>query len=82
MYMRGRRQYRERMYINRTNHPFYFNRDREPAEVEARYTLFMYEDLLAIKQACRELGIVAREQIEMIFHSNADRLIAGIQAQK
>jgi uncharacterized protein len=82
MYMRGRRQYHERTYINRTNHAFYFNRDREPAEVEARYTLFMYEDLLAIKQACTELGIVAREQIEMIFHSNADRLIAGIQARK
>jgi uncharacterized protein len=82
MYMRGRRQYRERTYINRTNHPFYSNRDREPAEVEARYTLFMYEDLLAIKQACTELGIVAREQIEMIFHSNADHLIAGIQARK
>jgi hypothetical protein len=82
MYMRGRRQYRERTYINRTNHPFHFNRDREPAEVEARYTLFMYEDLLAIKQACTELGIVAREQIEMIFHANADRLIAGIPARK
>ncbi len=53
-----------------------------PPEVEARYTLFMYEDLLAIKQACTELGIVAREEIEGIFHSNAARLIAGIQARK
>jgi hypothetical protein len=82
MYMRGRRQYRERTYINRTNHPFYFNRDREAAEVEARYTLFMYEDLLAIKQACTELRIIAREEIEMIFHSNAARLVADIQARK
>jgi hypothetical protein len=82
MYMRGRRQYRERTYINRTSHPFHFNRDREPAEVEARYTLFMYEDLLAIKQACNELGIIGRKEIEMIFHSNAGRLIAQIQARK
>lgn len=82
MYMRGRRQYHDRTYINRTNHPFYFNHDREPAEVEARYTLFMYEDLLAIKQACTELGIVAREEIDSIFYSNAARLIAGIQARK
>jgi len=82
MYMRGRRQYRERTYINRTNHPFHFNRDREPAEVETRYTLFMYEDLLAIKQACTELGIVAREDIDGIFYSNAARLVAGIQARK
>ena len=34
MYMRGRRQYRERTYINRTNHPFHFNHDREPPEVD------------------------------------------------
>ena len=82
MYMRGRRQYGERTYVNRTNHPFHFNRDREPLEVEAGYTLFMYEDLRAIKQACVDLGIVAREEIEMIFHSNAARLIAGIVARK
>jgi uncharacterized protein len=82
MYMRGRRQYHDRTYVNRTNHPFHFNRDREPLEVEANYTLFMYEDLRAIKQACTELGIVARDQIEMIFHSNAARLIAGILARK
>ncbi len=82
MYMRGRRQYRDRAYLNRTNHPFHFNRDREPPEVEARYTLFMYEDLRAIKQACTDLGIVAREEIKMIFHSNAARLIAGIEARK
>ena len=42
----------------------------------------MYEDLLGIKQAYTELGIVAREEIEMIFHSNAARLIAGIVARK
>ena len=82
MYMRGCRQYHDRAYINRTSHPFYFNKDREPPEVEARYTLFMYEDLRAIKQACTELGIVAREEIEGIFHSNAARLIAGVEARK
>jgi hypothetical protein len=82
MYMRGRRQYHERAYVNRTSYPFHFNRDREPADIEARYTLFMYEDLRGIKLACDELGIVAREEIEMIFHANADRLIAGILDRK
>jgi len=82
MYMRGRRQYRERTYVNRTSHPFHFNRDREPPEVEAGYTLFMYEDLRAIRQACTDLGIVARDEVEMIFHSNAARLIASIKARK
>jgi len=82
MYMRGRRQYRARSYLNRTNRPFHFNRDREPPEVEAAYTLFMYEDLRAIKQACTELGIAKREEVGMIFHANADRVIAGILDRK
>jgi hypothetical protein len=82
LYMRGRRQYRDRSYLNRTNHPFFFNRDREPPEIEAAYTLFMYEDLRAIKQACTELGLVERRQIEAIFHDNAARLIGGILARK
>jgi predicted TIM-barrel fold metal-dependent hydrolase len=81
-YMRGRRQYNDRTYINRTNYPFYFNKDREPPEIEATYTLMMYEDLRAIKQACRELGIVARADIEAIFHDNAARLIEEILARK
>ena len=34
----------------------------------------MYEDLRAIKQACQELGITDRKDIEAIFHDNAARL--------
>jgi uncharacterized protein len=75
LYMRGRREYRDRTYINRTSYPFYFNKHREPPEVEANYTLFMYEDLRAIKLACEQLGIVERRQIEAIFHDNAARLM-------
>jgi uncharacterized protein len=81
-YMRGRRQYRDRTYINRTSHPFHFNQGREPPEVEATYTLFMYEDLRAIRQACEDLGITGRHQVEAIFHDNAARLIEGILARK
>jgi hypothetical protein len=80
--MRGRRQYNDRSYVNRTNYPFHFNQDREPPEIEATYTLMMYEDLRAIKQACQELGIVARPDIEAIFHDNAAGLINGILARK
>jgi hypothetical protein len=82
LYMRGRRQYRDRAYLNRTNHPFYFNREREPAAVEATYTLFMYEDLRALKQACQELGLAQRQHVDAIFHDNAATLIAGILARK
>jgi hypothetical protein len=82
MYMRGRRQYRGRTYINRTSHDFYFNKEREAPEVEARYTLYVYEDLRAIRQACDELGIVRRREIEAIFHDNAARLIESVLAHK
>ena len=81
-YMRGRRQYRDRTYLNRTSHPFHFNKDREPPDVEGGYTLFMYEDLRAIKLACEELGITERRHIEAIFHDNAAQLIVDILDRK
>ncbi len=72
-YMRGRRQFHDRSYVNRTDYPFFFNRDREPPEVEATYTLYMYEELWAIRQACEQLGLGAGD-VEDIFHNNAARL--------
>jgi uncharacterized protein len=81
-YMRGRRQYSGRNYVNRTSYPFYFNKDRETPEVEAGYTLFMYEDLRAIKQACEDLGIRPGKKVEAIFHDNAERLIKKILTRK
>ncbi len=75
-YMRGRRQWHGRTYVNRTSHPFHFNRDREPPEVETGYTLYMYEALRALKAACEQVG-VSRADIEAIFHGNARRLIAA-----
>lgn len=80
-YMRGRRQYHDRAYVNRTNYPFYFNKEREAPEIEARYTLFMYEDLRAIKQACEELGIKGRKDIEAIFCGNAARLLRRVKTK-
>jgi hypothetical protein len=81
-YMRGRRQYRDRTYINRTSYPFFFNKEREPANIEAQYTLFMYEDLFALKQACQQLGISEPKHIQGIFRDNAARLIENILGRK
>ena len=78
--MRGRRQYEGRSYRNRTSHPFHFNREREAPEIEARYTLYLYEDLLALKQACGDVGLTGRREIEAMFHDNAARLIDGIRS--
>lgn len=80
-YMRGRRQWEGRTYVNRTNHPFHFNQNRETPEVEATYTLFMYEALLAIKKACADIRLT-RAQIEAIFYGTADRLISKVVSAK
>jgi len=76
-YMRGRRQWRGRTYVNRTSYPFGFNTEREPPEVEATYTLMMYEHLRAIRRACEDAGL-GRGEIEAIFHGNAERLIGSV----
>jgi hypothetical protein len=72
--MRGRRQWQGLTYINRTSYPFHFNKDREPPDVEAKYTLYMYEALKAIKDAANEVGLSAL-QVRDIFCNNARRLI-------
>ena len=73
-FMRGRRQWKDRSYINRTSYPFYFNKDRESPEIEAGYTLYMYEALLTLKNACGDLKL-SREQVEGILYGNARRLV-------
>ncbi len=73
-YMRGRRQYEGTRYINRTSYPFHFNRQRESPQIEAGYTLYMYEELWAIRQACEALELGAID-VAAIFHDNALRLI-------
>jgi uncharacterized protein len=80
-YMRGRQQYRSREYVNHTNYPFHFNRQREPAEVEARYTLYVYEALRSLRQACESLRLNS-QAIEDIFSGNAERLIQSIEQKK
>ncbi len=77
-YMRGYRSWRGRSYINHTDYPFHFNRDRESPEKEAQYTLYMYEALYAIKQACQKLDL-PRADVEAIFSGNAERLIESCQ---
>jgi uncharacterized protein len=73
-YMRGRRLFNGRQYINHTDYPFHFNRDHESPAIEAKYTLFMYEELLAIRRACESIEL-DRTDIEAIFSENARRLI-------
>lgn len=80
-YMRGRRQWSGRTYINRTSHDFYFNKEREAPEIEAKYTLYMYEALKALKDACNSLGI-GRDGVEAMFYGTSARLIAEIESSQ
>jgi len=80
-YMRGRRQWDGRRYVNRTDYPFHFNQQREPPEVEATYTLYLYQALKAIKDVCGEFGL-ARQEVEAVFCDNARRLIETVLQAK
>lgn len=81
LYMRGRQQWDGSRYVYHTNHPFYFNRQREAPEVEAQYTLAMYEQLRALKEACGacRLGSV---EVEAILSGNARRLAGSILSRR
>ncbi|HOF86982.1 MAG TPA: amidohydrolase family protein [Armatimonadota bacterium] len=80
-YLRGRRQWHGRTYVNRTSYPFYFNREREAPEIEATYTLYMYEALKALKDACAAVG-VGRAGVEAMLHDNAARLLRTANTQE
>ena len=75
-YMRGRRQIEGLKYINRTSYPFFFNKVREPEDVEKNYTLMMYEDINSVLSACDVCGCGEAGDIEKIFHGTAKRLIS------
>jgi predicted TIM-barrel fold metal-dependent hydrolase len=79
--MRGRRKWEERTYINHTSQDFYFNTNRESPEIEAGYTLYMYEALKAMKDACEEVG-VDREGVEKMFFRNADKLVEDVKTAR
>lgn len=81
MYLRGRRRWRGRQYINHTSLPLRFNTNRESPEIEAKYTLYMYEALRAAKDACTRLGF-GRSEVESLFHGTAERLVQDILERK
>ncbi|QDS98202.1 amidohydrolase family protein [Adhaeretor mobilis] len=80
-YMRGRRSWSGATYKNYTNYPFHFNQQREAPEIEANYTLYMYEALKAFKSGCDDLAL-DRLSIERMFSKNAESLIARANCKK
>ncbi len=80
-YMRGRRRWEGDRYINLTSGDYSWNTDREPPEVEASYTLSLYEAVAACLDTILALGFGDAE-IEAIFHGNARRLVDEVLARK
>jgi hypothetical protein len=81
MYMRGRPQWAGEACRNHTSYPFFFNTERKPPDVEACYTLYVYEALRALKQGCEALAL-DRYAVEAVFHANAQRLVESIVSRK
>jgi predicted TIM-barrel fold metal-dependent hydrolase len=74
LFWHGRRTWTEREYHNLCREDYSWNRSHEPPEIEATYTLFLYEELRAILDAAERHG-VSGAQLTGIFHDNTARLL-------
>jgi uncharacterized protein len=80
-YMRGRRRWEGDRYINLTSGDYAWNTEREPPEVEATYTLSLYEQMAACIDTTLALGF-GEETIEALFHGTARAKIDEVLARK
>jgi len=72
--MRGMREYRGDEYLNYTDGDYVWNTDRKPPEVEATYTLFLYEQLRAFRLAAEQTGL-SEDDLLNVFSGNIERLL-------
>ena len=80
-YMRGRRTWRGKRYINLISDDCSWNTDRQSPEVEAGYTLSVYEMIAALLDTLHALGYL-EDTMEAVFHNNARRLVDETLAKK
>jgi predicted TIM-barrel fold metal-dependent hydrolase len=74
LFWHGRRTWTEREYCNLCREPFSWNVHRESAEVEATYTLFLYEQMKAILDACDRHHFTPAQK-DALFWANARRAL-------
>ena len=70
----GRREWTETTYINLTREPFSWNRNRRSPDIEASYTLFLYEQAKSILDAMDHHHFTAAQKLA-VFHDNARRVL-------
>ncbi|MGD9495395.1 MAG: amidohydrolase family protein [Armatimonadota bacterium] len=80
-YMRGRRRWEGDRYINLTSGDYSWNTNRQPPEVEATYTLSLYEAMAAVLDTLLALGF-GEAEIEAVFHGNARWRVDEVLARK
>jgi hypothetical protein len=81
LYMRGRQKWDGDTYVNLTDGDYSWNVNRQPPEIEATYTLFVYEAIAACIDMCRCLGY-GEPELRAIFHDNARRIVDKLLAAK
>lgn len=74
--MRGYRVWEGETYRNITSADYPWNTDRQPPEVEAKYTYFIYEALRGMRQGAERAGLTA-DDLKDVFFRNAYQLLAS-----
>jgi hypothetical protein len=79
--MRGMRRHEGDTYLNYSDGDYQWNTPdrRQPPEVEAGYTLYLYEELRAFKQAAQQVGW-GRDEVARVMNGNARALVAAVPA--
>ncbi len=75
LFWHGRREWTKLEYRNLCREDFLWNTGRRPAEEEAGYTLFLYEQMRAILDAMQRHGLTEQER-DGIFGQNARRALS------
>ena len=75
LFWHGKREWNAKNYYNITREEYSWNTNRRPPEEEARYTIFLYEQMKSILDALERHGFT-EEQKHDIFGNNARRALA------
>ncbi|UCF98913.1 MAG: amidohydrolase family protein [Spirochaetaceae bacterium] len=78
LFWHGRRTWTEKEYRNLCRENFSWNTRHEAAEVEAGYTLFLYEQMRGILDAMDRHGFDANQR-KAVFWNNAERILISNQ---
>ena len=81
--MRGVREHRGDEYLNFSDGDYTWNTPerRKAPEIEAEYSLYIYEQLRAFKLAAERAGLAA-EQVAQVMGGNARRLVGEVRAER